>query len=165
MVSFFSNIRGRLILGFGSVVIFLMIGGGFILSTVSQSGNAITNMFSSKPESALLLESLKKDVIQTKEESIKWFYVNTEDSFKHSLKSYVDNFDKYRNEILVKSENWNKSNIDSLKKVLLHLDTAVKQSILLLFPFSDFTKISLRYLSKLSTYDFKLCLNESSVLT
>jgi len=138
MKKLLSGIRGRLIIGFATTLLFVLLGGAIIYGIIVQSGDIIANLFDNRSPEVEKLELLKSNLLNSKEESIKWYYVPADEAFKKSLKEFHAGYPKYKEEIKKLSEGWDTKSKTSYDFVLAKFDTAVNKQIALT---KDFTSI------------------------
>lgn len=138
MLNIFQTIRGKIILGYLSIAICLIVGATSISVVVTSSAETITEMFSNKTEIAQTLEDFKSHIQRSKEESIKWRYINTDDSFKGSLKKFHAYYPTYKDSLLTLSQSWDEDKKVLFDTIFIELDLAIKAQAKLMAALPNF---------------------------
>jgi methyl-accepting chemotaxis protein len=125
MLKIFQTIKGKLILGYFSIAFFLLVGVVSIYFSVESSKSSVTEMFSSKTNAAAGLENLKANITRTKEETVKWRYISSDEPFKENLRAFHKKYPSYRDSLVTTAKSWDKDKRESLDLILAKFDTII----------------------------------------
>ena len=125
-LNIFNTIKWKIILGYGTIVLFLIIGASYVVFTVVKSKSSLIEMNSKGISSdAKNLEVFSDKVLRTKEESIKWRYISENHDFKVELREFHSFYPRQKNLLLKESESWVDEDQNALINIFNKMDTVI----------------------------------------